>query len=930
MEKFLKKAANKILNDSFTGPNSIVILPNRRSEVFLKQELKSLNNSDIWLPDFYPISEFFQRISRLTLADSITTGFELFQVYNEIESVNAKPVDDFLTWASMIINDFNDIDNALVDASKTYEHLTAIKAIQQWNPDGRSLTSLQNNYLNFFNSMYSYYAGLKNRLITKGIGYQGMINRHVAENIGKCSKDLSWNRFLIVGINALSESEISAMKYIYQNYETEFLWDLDNYYYNNIDNNYHEAGKHIRHIITRLNLKPPEDIESNLANNPKSIRVLGIPKNIGQVKFIGQELLENQQLINSKTAIVLGNEQLLIPLLNSLPKSEDGNKYNLTLGYPLANSIIEHFFVLWVDAISSIKLNKDIETGKLINLLNNPLVKLIIGNKIEKLINEIIKQNTYLISETNVQLLCEKGGVNIFAIISSLFNDYKINDINDTIINLKNTLLNSINKSANLNFLFKEQIHNLIQILGKLSRYVSENIGIIQYSTLKKIGKQLIGMSKLNLIGEPLEGLQIMGMLETRTLDFDNVYVLSVNEGELPKTSSIDSFIPFDIRRDLKLPLPSDKSEIYTYHFYRLLQRSKNVTLIYSSDTDAFGGGEKSRFILQLKNELIKQNKNIDFTESIITTEVYDDKQSLNNSQTIEIVKSDDIINMINNISIRGYSASLLITYITCPLKFYFSQILQLNTSKPLEQSIEANTFGTVVHEVLENVYIQFKGKKIEPTVLKDLSKIIDRLLIETFTKYKIGNLSTGKNLLIFEVAKKYVKSIISWDIKELKKSPSTLISTEFKLFKNISINGLNNNFKGTVDRVDDKTKHIRIIDYKTGFVEPKHLKVTDVEELFTNPEKSKAFQVMYYAWLYSLQFDTMNLETGIISTRSISNGFMPLLLKEYPNINEYFDGFGSSVFNLINEIKNQDLTLSQTADTERCKYCDYKNICNR
>lgn len=943
MKKFLKQAAETIINNGFTGINSVVILPNRRSEVFLKEEIKNLNKTNIWLPEFYPVDEFIQKVSGLKKADNITTSFELYNVYAKIEGNKAKTIDDFLTWAPVILSDFNDIDNSLADAKAIYEQLSAIKAIQAWNPDGRPLTELQRNYLHFFNSMYQYYIELSSVLIPKGIGYQGLISKYLLENISSLSHNLKWNNYLFVGINALSEAELQIIDHINQIYNTDFIWDVDDFYFGKTVLQ-HEAGKHIQHIINRLKIPPPEIVEKRLTETKKNIRILGVPKSIGQVKFIGQELSRNSRNYinqdnkseNLNTAIVLGNEQLVIPLLHSLPFSTLNNNtpipYNLTLGYPLKNSQIDHFFSTWADIIISLNNNKGIKTNELINMLSSPFVKHLLHNDswlCEVIIKNLITNNISFVTFEDLKELLSIEKRDLYQKLLNIISYNSTNSISTTLDELKITLIEGVKETKNKNILIHEQLQTLIKILGKLTDLAKNNENILNFTALKKVGKQLIGQSNIDLVGEPLRGIQIMGMLETRTLDFDNIYILSVNEGVLPKTSNIDSFIPFDIRRENKLPLPSDNSDIYAYHFFRLLQRGTNITLVYNSDTDKLGGGEKSRFILQIENELSKINPKLDLICKTISTNI---SKSVNKESSIEIVKTQEILKRIEDISKTGYSASLFNSFITCPLKFYFSQLSRLNTTASTEQSIEANTFGTIVHEALEIIYKPFLGKEIDvASVRKSLNN--RKVITSIFNKYyKNGNISYGKNLLIFEVANNTINNFVNWDIKNLKKAPSILLSAEKKISKDIIVKGNAIKFKGVIDRVDSiiSTGTIKIIDYKTGGVETKDLIINSTQDLFIDPKFAKAFQVTYYAWLFNPQNKNDNIETGIISTRNISRGFIPLVLKQFSSVNEYFGEFENSIFNLIREISDPDIPFVQTPDNKRCTWCDYKSICNR
>ena len=948
MKKFLSEAAEKIINSKHYGAQSVVILPNRRSEVFLKEEIKKISKKSIWLPEFYPIDEFIQKTSGIEKADNITIFFDLYRIHQNMAGAEAKTIDEFLTWAPVMLSDFNDIDNSMADAKDVFTQLSAVKAMQQWNPDGSPLTQMQQNYLHFFNSMYDYYTDLRGKLFLDNIGYQGSINRNVAENTSSLLKKQHWNNFLIVGINALNEAEIRILDFINSNYQTNFIWDVDEYYFskNKNTNNTQEAGKQIRHVIDRLKLNEPDNIGNNLTQSTKEINLLGIPKNIGQAKFIGQELQKQTGLSNlnnensskkMSTAVVLANEELLIPILNSLPVLHENNEkhYNLTLGYPLSNSPVEHFFNIWVDLIIFRSQNNEyIHTTNLISLLNNPLVRQLSNiNESSKLTKHLIHNNISTISMGEIENKLSQSNKGSLDFLKLLFNTKKEDNVTSVLQNLKEALIAIIAKNSNINLITKEQVKLLIKIISKMIILSTDNLNIINFNAIKKIGRQLISLTTLNLIGEPLHGIQIMGMLETRNLDFENIYILSTNEGIIPKKSTINSFIPMDIRSQRKLPLPSDKSDIYAYHFYRLMQRAKNITLLYNSDSGKMGGGEKSRFILQIENELSKINSSIKINNKIINTTLTDGEEETQKVQNIDIIKNDSIINKINEIAINGYSPSLLGSYINCPLKFYFSHILKISTTTTLEQSIEPNTFGTVAHAVLEDIYKPMKGKEIEVEILKKYLPKTHELLSKQFKKhYSNGKLNSGKNLLIFEVAHTYIKSFLKWDINYLTHNPTKLHSTEAKLITSISQDLSIINFKGIIDRIDTKKNDntVRIIDYKTGRVDTKDLYVKNIEEITTDPKYAKAFQVVFYAWLYHRNNPNSKIETGIISLRNISNGFIPLKIHNLENIQDYFDEFTSLIVNIIKEISDINIPFLQTDDEARCTWCDYKSICNK
>lgn len=950
MKKFLSEAAEKIINSKHYGAQSVVILPNRRSEVFLKEEIKKISTKSIWLPEFYPIDEFIQKLSGLEKVDNISLFFDLYKIHQKIAGSDAKTIDEFLTWAPVMLSDFNDIDSSMADARDIFTQLSAVKAIQQWNPDGSPLTQLQQNYLDFFNSMYDYYSALNTKLILDNTGYQGLIKRHAAKNISSLFKKQHWNNFLIVGLNALSQAEILVLDFINKNYKTSFIWDVDEYYFLKkvSQNNNQEAGKQIRHVINQLKLAEPDNIGNNLSSSKKIINILGVPKNIGQAKYMGQELQkqfnqpktindEGDRMIPSNTAIVLANEELLIPLLNSLPSLQpDSEKhYNVTLGYPLNNSQVEHFFNTWIDLIiSKAQNNGKIHTSDLISLLNNPLIRKLMNDiDGDSFIKHIITNNISVITSEEIYDKLNPYKKKNLEFLTKLISIKKEDKVVSVLEHLKAVLISVISTNNTLNILIKEQTHQLIKIISKLIMLSSDNESIINYNAIKKIGRQLISLSSINLIGKPLDGIQIMGMLETRNLDFEEVYILSTNEGIIPKASTINSFIPMDIRRLRKLPLPSDNSDIYAYHFYRLLQRAKNITLVYNSDADKLGGGEKSRFILQIENELSKINPLIEIRSSIINTNISQGQGQDSCNQDIVVNKNESITNRLKEIGVNGYSPSLLGSYITCPLKFYFAHILKISTTTTIEQSVEANTFGTVAHAVLEEIYKPMESTKIDVDVLKKCLKDTRQLISNQFKKhYNNSDLSTGKNLLIFEVVHNYINSFIKWDINYLKHSPAILESTEVKLTANVNKDSISINFKGVVDRVDrrENSEIVRIIDYKTGKVERQDLVVKDIEEITSNPKYAKAFQVLFYAWLYYKEHPKSKIETGIISLRSISNGFIPLKISGFDNISDYLDNFTHSVISLVKNISDEGTPFIQTDDAKRCTWCDYKSICNR
>lgn len=927
MKSFLSSIADKIIEDRYTGPESVIILPNRRAEVFLKKELKSRAKHNMWLPDFYPIDVFIQKIAGYYQADNISLSLDLYDIYKDIEGEDARELEDFLTWTPIIFNDFNDIDNALADPEIIYRDLSAVKELEHWDPSRKPLSEIQLNYLRFFKSMILYYNRLKDLMTNNKKGYHGFINRTAAENIDKIQ--IPWTRFMIAGVNAFTQAELKIFDYINSNFDTKFEWDIDDFYYGDTPAGVqNEAGKYIKQIINRLKLNQPDNINSFLRQSSKRINIIGVPKNIGQVKYIGQELLKDDE--NIKTAIVLGNESLLVPLLNSIPQDKK-NKYNITLGYPLNNSQAEHFFELCTELLDiKRKKGKSLETNLLIRFFTNGLTKVIIGSRIcDEARHFLIMSGMNHIRSADLFDYLNLKANNIPSLFSTLIFTNENRSVESEIDSLIEAIMDSFGDMSAENILITEELKSIVNIGARLKSYIRKSKKELSINSIRKVSKQLFSQSTIDLVGEPVEGIQIMGMLETRALDFDRVFILSANEGILPKTNSMDSFIPFDIRKENQLPLPSFKTGIYAYHFFRFLQRSSDITILYGTDSEKIGGGEKSRFILQMENELFVSNPDIKHNNRVLTTELDMDKPI--SDFCLSVSKSPDIISKLRILRDKGYSASLISSYITCSLKFYFEKILSLQ-SESIDQTIQANVFGTIIHDVLEKIYKPFTGKEINLVVLKKRISDIENLLKESFeAEGKGANLNAGKNLLLFQVAKSHIKKFLLWDISNLSKNPSILLGTENRY--EVHIPGSEElKIKGFIDRVDRNiaTGKIRIIDYKTGSVDPRFLKVKKQDLLFSDPDYSKAFQLMYYSWIYSLVENTQNIESGIISTKSISNGFMNINIPGYDPVTSFNDTFAEGVKSIIQDIENPEIGFNATTDTNRCKYCDYKSICNR
>jgi len=951
--KFLEQVADFILehvgNDTL---QTAVIFPNKRSEIFLKNHLKKKIKSGYWLPEFFTIDEFIVKASGMVELDPVNIYFELYKIHKNIAGKETRSLDEFLAWAPIMLADFTDIDLYLANAENIFTNLSEIKAIQQWNPSGQNLTPLQKNYLAFYNSLYTYYTLLNQALNSKGVGYKGMIYRNLYENIDSLSKSWTWKRFVLVGFNALSESEKKVFGYLIKQFDVDVLFDADDYFMSNQKNAKHEAGRFINELIKEWDLKEIRWKTSSIADSKqREIKLLGIPKKIGQVKYAAQQLekwmtdQEKDEITEQKgedpfmdTAVVLADEKLLIPLLNSLPQIKDkkGNKipFNITMGYPLKNSSIGSFALNWISFLQSKEnsKNRSYSVKPLLELLNNPFFRLTAEHYssgiAQTIIGKVIEKNAAFLSVDALTKLIGENQVTQNPALALIVEPPKTTFafINHFISYLY-LLKPAFEKSASFNYLMKEQMIIIMAMTKKLKILLEDLKAELSFRALEKIFTQLLNRGEINLKGEPLSGIQVMGMLETRNLDFKKLIILSANDGILPRTENLESFIPFDVRRNFNLPLPKDKSDVFAYHFFRLLKRAKNVQLVYNSEPDALGGGEKSRYLLQLEKEILKgkpQNAQIKIPLG-----------DTPKKQIISIEKTDSVIELVKKSLGKSLSPTAMSAFISCPLKFYFKNIIGLKQAETLESDIEAHVLGKVIHGVLEDIFNEFKKQAIDINKLKYSDDQIRQLIKNKFNKeFPGGSLDSGQNLLTVEVANQYLKKYLKSEIKELGKEGRIILETEENLKSKLTVPGYQINLNGTIDRVDKEINGdtIRIVDYKTGKVEDKELKIKEIDDLIENPDFAKAFQLFCYAYLYTKNKDlpTGEIDAGIVSMRKVTKGFFPLQLPENGNIKTQLENFEQLLIKLIGQITDPTKPFGQTEDEERCKFCDYKDICNR
>ena len=939
-QKFLEKTADYLLKKvGHQAGDTLVVFPNKRPLLFLKNYLMEQTESNLWLPEMMSIDDFITSASGLQQEDTVAIYFKLYQLHKTIAGSNARSLDDFLNWAPVILHDFEDTDYALADARTLFSFLTDVRVLEQWNPNGQPLTAMQKAYLDFYRAQIDYYEQLRAGLLENKMGYRAQIYRYLAENIATLSEAFPWKHLFFIGFNALTPAEKTILNYLRNHFDFEFLVDGDAYYLDTPKQQQKEAGRFLNNLFAEWHMENPKWVANNLLSQSKHFEVAAVPLSVGQTRYAGQLVNTLLQEGNNplEIAIVLGDENLLIPLLSSLPERNPatGHKipYNVTLGYPLSQSPYQYLVEKWIEILLQRERDPEqkIFVPLVLELIHSSIMQFLSGNKGRYLEKKLIQSNQVMISKQALSSLISNSGLE-FLEMMLLAEFQHFNQVLTALFKLLTAIAEKSNEEENpTNLLWKYQTDLLWQQLKYLEHVVSPNREEITLKTCQILFHEIFKTTKVNLRGEPLSGIQIMGLLETRSLDFKNLIVLGANEGIVPRNTFQDTLIPMDIRKRFGLTLPQDASAVYAHHFFRLLQRAEKAVFLFNSQQGDMGGGEKSRFLLQIKDELLPLNPAIHYTETFINSPLKKEVAS----ETISIEKNEDVLLQLEKLAHAGISPSAFNTFITCPIKFYFRYLLKLQEEEALEPSVEANTFGSVVHGVLEDMLTPFLGKTVNVKEIEKSLQSVDTLLKKHFLiEYKIADLKYGRNLLIYNVAKEYVLRFVNNDIRALTKEARKILALEKKFESSFQTGEIKIKIKGVFDRIDalPDGADIRIIDYKTGKVEPKDLSFSSWEKLLESEKYSKAFQVLLYAWLYKKNVpQTTGIRPGIISMRNRSFGFMEVKLPDKEtDILSVLPEFENILGNLVQLLFDVSTPFVQRKEDRVCGFCEFKRICNR
>ena len=948
MEPFLKTTAVDILRRFGKELYSVqVVLPTRRSCLFFKNYLAEATNEVIWSPDVISIEDFIFQYSTATPADPVDLMFDLWEVYQALNSNGEHSFDDFSVVADILIDDFNEIDLNLIKPDEIFEYLHESRAIQLWNPDGSELTPFQRKYLAFYASLKDYYHGLRARVEQRGEAWHGLATRQVVESIESNQWNSRFNKIIFVGFNAFSPAEERIGELLYKEDKALFYWDIDRWY---IENREHEAGLFFRNYQQRQpfgNLGEPADF---LENYQRTINIRGLSLSVAQARFAG-ELLRSAPFTQhpdwqKNTAIVIADESLLLPLLNSLPDTI--GHFNVTMGLPLSQTLAGNLADLWLNLQNNVRVIGDERCYRLSDLKEFATHPLLASTVLVEL-NKQLNQN---LAKGLLYGAC--------SIIDPLFGPIDSTMESGSNRALMQRLLNIV-KAVYSHFEIKSRdqltelsVEALIEVLTRLDAYLLTAPVAPGPQLLRRLIGQLMARVRIPLTGEPLQGVQIMGLLETRTLDFDNVILIGVNDEVIPGAGFSSSFVPADIRSEVfKMTGFKEKNSVMAYHFYRLLQRSSSAWLLYNAIPGDLGKGQPSRFIEQIRYEFPQAQ-----TQTILTDEVVVSVPTPELPLPISIAKDDKVFGKILERIESGIAPTNLSRYLNCPLQFYFTDVIKI--VEPLEIGAELNPaeFGNVLHKTFETLLSPALNRLLTPADFTFTDEYLINLLRSNLPEGR--DFVSGPALLQFKVLVLYVKRFLKKEIERLSKNSKMVISGLEKRIK-VDFKVLVNNvpyvvkFKGTIDRIESDGNTLVVVDYKTGSVSDSDVRISGVNEAFSKSLKQKALQLIMYMWLlredgrgagsvplaglvgdnagagHRFLLDNIDLKAGIWPIAAPNRALVNLDDKLADKFDDgFFDDFESELSGVMEELLDRDHPFMQTDDPENCKYCSYRITCNR
>ena len=957
-QSFIAEVVHRILENNPENLKKVtVVFPNRRAGLFFRKELSKHIDKPIWMPQVTSMEDFVSNFSSLRKVEKIEAIFSLYEVYKQHQKKD-ETFDQFFFWGEMILRDFEEIDQYLVNTDQLFTSIKTQKELDEefyfldeedkkviqsfWSSFLPKATASQEAFLETWKILRPIYTDFRSQLLEKGIAYGGLIYREVSDNLREVKPDEN-ERIYFAGFNALTFTEEKIIKHFVHEYGAEMIWDLDEYYFLNPKQ---EAGFFLREYAKDSVLRKTFPNEPpNRFTQEKNFQATGVSLEVGQTKALAEhltDLVDTGEFDPENTVVVLPMEHMLFPALHAIPDGVD--KVNITMGYPLKDtpvySLLESVLLLQHMRKDSLVNGVSFYYKPLVELLEHPLLFALEEERIKELIQQIKSRNliTLYLEDLGLkhkvfQIIFQKPDSAfqyLMSILKSLYDTWK-------------------DKGHDLELEFISRFYEHITHLREMMGERADQLG---YDFLIKLFRRLARTLKIPFTGEPLNGLQVMGILETRNLDFENVFILNMNEDSWPAAARRGSFIPFNIRKAFSLPVFDHQDSIYSYLFYRLLQRAKNIHFFYNTVAEFNVNGELSRLVQQLEVE-----SNYTIHKRILASPIKTIAPAPITIQKTPIIQAKMARYLAGYESTNGihpgtFTPSALNAYIDCRLRFYFKYVERLYEPDEVQEEMDAMVFGNILHDTMEILYKQFtdreKRKEIYPQDIFWIREGITGAMNQAFMKhYKIKKQKKfkleGRSLIASDVLKKFIEKILDYDMKY---APFKIVGLEastkegYAMEFPVEVAGAEQKIRlrGIIDRIDMKEGKVRVIDYKTGRDEKDF---TTIASLVDRKEKSRrkaAFQVFFYSYLFYKKYpgEYEVIEPGLFNSRDLfSDDFeWQIFDKQHKTsvteFRQYLPDFENALSAVLTEMYNPAVNFDQTDDLKKCGYCPYKDICGR
>ena len=959
MESFLKLVAADLYKHTEGNlAHTAVVFPNKRAGLFFNEYLAQESESPIWSPAYVSISELFRSLSPWEVGDPVKLVCELYKIFRR-ETQSTETLDDFYFWGEMLISDFDDADKNKVDTDKLFSNLQDLRnimddytfiddeqeeAIRQFfqNFSIERRTALKERFISLWDVLGNIYKGFRESLASQNIAYEGMMYRHVIEHLDV--DKLPYEKYVFVGFNVLNKVEHTLFTQLKDAGKAVFYWDYDEFYMKeNRQAVTHEAGEFIRRNLRDFPSPLSGELFKNLSK-PKEVHYIASSTENAQARYLPQWIRNNLTTPEKETAVVLCNEALLQPVLHSLPA--EVKHVNITMGFPLSQTPVYSFLIALLELHTH---GFNFKSGRytfqsVVTLLKHPYTRQLTGQA-ELLEKELTRNNRFY--PLPGELGKDEFLTRLFTPLSGNLNlCIRLSETLQQVAGIYQANTSGTEDTDAFNQLYRESLFKAYTTINRFRTLIEEDELTVQSETFRRLLVKVLSATNIPFHGEPAIGMQVMGVLETRNLDFRHLVLLSVNEGQLPKSGGDSSFIPYNLRKAFGMTTIEHKIAVYAYYFYRLLQRAERITLMYNTSSDGLNRGEWSRFMLQFLIEWPHP----------ITRQFLEAGQSPQGTSPITVEKTPDVMRRMQSLfDVRAnpkakFSPSALNYYLDCPLKFYYRYVAGLSAPDEVSAEIDSATFGSIFHYAAEHIYkdLTTHGKVINKEALETLLRNEVKLqdYVDTAFKKLFFNVPqnekpeyNGVQLINSAVIARYLKQLLQNDLRY---APFTFIASEMEVDEPIDIQTskgvIKSRIGGIIDRMDSKDGTLRIVDYKTGgdADTPPH-----VESLFI-PDKKRSnyvFQTFLYAAIMCRKQPTMKIAPALLYIhRAATETYSPVIQMGEPrkpkeaveDFSKYEKEYRERLQGLLEEIFNPEKSFTQTEIIEKCTYCDFKALCKR